>query len=147
MSSWSVIHQRGKNVVSASSGKTTNRAPLPCASRNSAVSRLTTIARLSARWIGPSWATAARSLRDTEILLIECAMPEGTVSRSHSGIARAPRAHPTLAELRHIAKHVVAGGHRPVFDPSDEIVEGGIALRVDEPAMADRAQHALDQQM
>ena len=36
ISCWSVIHQRGKNVVSASSGKTTNRAPSPCASRNSA---------------------------------------------------------------------------------------------------------------
>src|SRR5262249_51626151 len=58
-----------KKVVSASSGNTTNLAPAPCASRSRAQSRWTTASRLSARWIGPNWATAARSLRDTGLLL------------------------------------------------------------------------------
>ena len=41
------------------SGKTTNRAPAECASRSIVISRLTTALRVSARWIGPSCATAA----------------------------------------------------------------------------------------
>jgi hypothetical protein len=47
-SAWSSIHQRGKKVVKASSGKTTNFAPIACASRSRFVSRLTAAARESA---------------------------------------------------------------------------------------------------
>src|SRR5437867_3185908 len=58
ISAWSSIHQRGKNVVSASSGNTTSSAPRAFASCSSASRRLTTSARRSARWIGPSCAAA-----------------------------------------------------------------------------------------
>src|SRR5687768_1990034 len=56
-SAWS-IHQRGKNVVSASSGNTTNFAPMACASRSSVVILATATVRESALWSGPSWAAA-----------------------------------------------------------------------------------------
>src|SRR5216683_928164 len=74
--------------------------------------------------------------------------PSGSETHgSGGGSARVARTRPTQTELRNIAEHVVARGNRAVFDPCDKIVEGGIALPVDEPAMSDRAQRALDQQM
>src|SRR3990170_452427 len=57
-SRWSSIHQRGKKVVSASSGNTTNFAPMACASRSSVVILATATLRESALWSGPSWAAA-----------------------------------------------------------------------------------------
>ena len=63
-SAWSSIHQRGKKVVSASSGKTTNLEPRESASFSISTSRLTTLLRLSARWMGPSWAAATFRRRD-----------------------------------------------------------------------------------
>ena len=64
-SSWSSIHQRGKKVVSASSGNTTNFEPRESASFSISTSRLTTLLRLSARWMGPSWAAETFRRRDT----------------------------------------------------------------------------------
>src|SRR5881396_1767808 len=61
-SAWSSIHQRGKNVVKASSGKTTNFAPIACASRRRLTSRLVAAARVSARLSGPSCAAAPAAL-------------------------------------------------------------------------------------
>ena len=63
-SSWSSIHQRGKKVVSASSGNTTNFEPRESASFSISTSRLTTLWRLSARLMGPSWAAATFRRRD-----------------------------------------------------------------------------------
>jgi len=57
-SAWSSIHQRGKKVLSASSGNTTNFAPMACASCSSFFSLETAAARESALWSGPSWAAA-----------------------------------------------------------------------------------------
>src|SRR5687767_11009280 len=55
-SAWSSIHQRGKKVVRASSGKTTRSQPRAFASCRCASSRLTTALRGSVRAIGPSCA-------------------------------------------------------------------------------------------
>src|SRR5277367_3284399 len=52
-SAWSVIHQRGKNVESVSSGNTTSSQPMRLASRRWAISRSTTSRRVSLRWMGP----------------------------------------------------------------------------------------------
>src|SRR5262245_26970141 len=57
-SRWSSIHQRGKKVVNASSGNTTNFAPMACASRSSLVNLDTATLRESALCSGPSWAAA-----------------------------------------------------------------------------------------
>src|SRR2546423_2156908 len=54
----SSIHQRGKNVVKASSGNTTNFAPMPRASFNKFLNLETAVARESALLSGPSWAAA-----------------------------------------------------------------------------------------
>ena len=62
-SAGSVMYQRGKNVVSASSGKTTRSQPLPAASSSRASMRRITSARESARWMGPSWAAARVRMR------------------------------------------------------------------------------------
>src|SRR6185312_5835658 len=64
-SAWSSIHQRGKKVVSASSGNTTNFEPRESASFSISIMRFTTLARLSARWMGPSWADETFRRRDT----------------------------------------------------------------------------------
>ena len=53
ISAWSVIHQRGKNVVSVSSGNTTSSQPMRLASRRCAISRSTTSRRVWLRWMGP----------------------------------------------------------------------------------------------
>src|SRR5215813_6500725 len=53
ISAWSVIHQRGKNVVSVSSGNTTSSQPMRFASRKWATMRSTTSWRVWLRWIGP----------------------------------------------------------------------------------------------
>ena len=53
ISAWSVIHQRGKNVVSVSSGNTTTSQPMRLPSRRWATSRSTTSRREWLRWIGP----------------------------------------------------------------------------------------------
>src|SRR6185369_12501979 len=50
------MYQRGKNVVSASSGNTTTSQAMPWASRSSSNRRCTTLSRESLRWIGPSCA-------------------------------------------------------------------------------------------
>src|SRR5260370_41466311 len=52
-SAWSVIHQRGKNVVRVSSGNTTSSQPMRLASRRWAISRSTTSRRVWLRWMGP----------------------------------------------------------------------------------------------
>ena len=57
-SAWSGMYQRGKNVVSASSGKTTRSQPWALASRINAISRATTSVLVSALAIGPSWPAA-----------------------------------------------------------------------------------------
>ena len=54
ISASSSIHQRGKKVVSASSGKTTMSQPRALASRISSSSRDTTCWRNSLRAIGPN---------------------------------------------------------------------------------------------
>src|SRR3977135_4128562 len=64
ISSWLSIHQRGKKVVSASSGKTTNLEPRESASFSISTSRLTTLLRLAARWMGPSGAAETFRRRD-----------------------------------------------------------------------------------
>jgi len=51
-------------VVSASSGKTTNFEPRESASLSISTIRFTTLARLSARWMGPSWADETFRRRD-----------------------------------------------------------------------------------
>src|SRR5688572_15389797 len=56
ISAWSSIHHRGKNVVSASSGKTTRSQPRALAWCRCARRRFTTAPRESARAIGPSCA-------------------------------------------------------------------------------------------
>src|SRR6516164_787616 len=53
ISAWSVIHQRGKNVVSVSSGNTTSSQPMRFASLRCATMRSTTSLRVWLRWIGP----------------------------------------------------------------------------------------------
>src|SRR3979490_1097993 len=63
-SAWSSIHQRGKKVVSASSGNTTNFEPRESASFSISTRRATTLLRLSARWMGPSWAAETFRRRD-----------------------------------------------------------------------------------
>src|SRR6185312_2505401 len=68
-SAWSSIHQRGKKVVSASSGNTTNFEPRESASFSISTMRFTTLARLSARWMGPSWADETFRRRDMRSLL------------------------------------------------------------------------------
>src|ERR1043165_6965651 len=57
-SAWFSIHQRGKNVVKASSGNTTNLAPIAWASLKSSLNLETAEARESALWSGPCWAAA-----------------------------------------------------------------------------------------
>jgi hypothetical protein len=57
------MYQRGKKVVSASSGKTIRSQSVSTALSSSAIMRATTASRLSARWIGPIWAAATRTLR------------------------------------------------------------------------------------
>src|SRR5690349_2379744 len=64
-SAWSSIHHRGKKVVSASSGNSTNFEPRESGSFSISTSRLTTPWRLSARWIGPSWEADTFKRRDT----------------------------------------------------------------------------------
>ena len=54
ISASSSIHQRGKKLVSANSGKTTRSLPRALASRINASSRETTCCRDSSRAIGPS---------------------------------------------------------------------------------------------
>src|SRR5512146_2238838 len=56
-------YQRGKNVVSASSGYTTRSQPWRFASRISASMRATTCARVSLRAMGPSWAAPTVTMR------------------------------------------------------------------------------------
>src|SRR5947208_16432349 len=63
------IQYRGKNVVSASSGNTTNFEPRESASFSISTMRFTTLARLSARLMGPSWAADTFRRRDTDHLL------------------------------------------------------------------------------
>src|SRR6185436_2040101 len=78
-------HQRGKKVVKASSGKTTNFAPMPWASLSRFVNRPTATARESSRFSGPSWAAAIlRCLAMDEF-------PELT-RRTVDGVSRGERA-------------------------------------------------------
>jgi hypothetical protein len=62
-SAWSSMYQRGKKVVSASSGNTTRLAPRSPARRSSAIRRSTTTLRGSSRGMGPSWAAATIGVR------------------------------------------------------------------------------------
>src|SRR5262245_21439451 len=64
ISAWSVIHQRGKNVVSVSSGNTTSSQPMRLASRRCAISRSTTSRREWLRWMGPICAAPTVRKRD-----------------------------------------------------------------------------------
>src|SRR3954466_16081269 len=61
----SSTNQRGKNVVSASSGYTTSSTPCPAASCSRSIIRATTCLRLSSRCTGPSCAAATVRTRDT----------------------------------------------------------------------------------
>ena len=63
-------YQRGKKVVSASSGKTTSSAPRPVASRSNAKRRATACSRLSLRAMGPSCAAAMVSGRGTRRVIL-----------------------------------------------------------------------------
>src|SRR5262245_40416161 len=64
ISSCAVIHQRGKNVVSVSSGNTARSQRCSAACRNSSISRLTTAGRRSLRAIGPIWQAPTVMSRD-----------------------------------------------------------------------------------
>jgi len=61
-------------------------------------------------------------------------------------ILRMPQQCPPKAELADIAEHIVAGGHRAVLDPGDQIVEGSLAHCAIDAAMPGPANGALDQQ-
>ena len=63
-------YQRGKKVVSASSGKTTSSAPCPLASRSNAKRRATAHSRLLLRAMGPSCAAAMVSGRGTRRIIL-----------------------------------------------------------------------------
>src|SRR5471030_2600801 len=62
-SAWSGMNQRGKNVVSVSSGNTTRSQPMRLASRNSAIMRSTTSRLEWLRWIGPICAAPTVRMR------------------------------------------------------------------------------------
>src|SRR5471032_1790340 len=62
-SAWSGMNQRGKNVVSVSSGNTTRSQPMRLASRSSAIMRSTTSRRVWLRWMGPIWAAPTVKIR------------------------------------------------------------------------------------
>src|SRR5258705_12666976 len=61
-------------------------------------------------------------------------------------ILRMPQQCPPKAELAEIAEHIVAGGHRAVLDPGDQIVEGSLGHCAIDAAMPGPANGALDQQ-
>src|SRR3972149_8609064 len=66
---------RGKNVVNASSGNTTNFAPMPWASRSSYTSRVVAAVRVSDRCSGPNCAAAIRKCRDIPALELSFRRP------------------------------------------------------------------------
>src|SRR5688500_5688228 len=122
MSACSSIHQRGKKVVRASSGKTTRSQPRALASCRCASRRLTTALRGSARAIGPS-----------------CAAPTViTLTRSHLDVpqqrgAELEQAAHVLAEgagddelpPRHV-EHLVVGDLLHLV--GDRLALGGVGL-------------------
>ena len=64
ISAWLSMYQRGKKVVSASSGKTMSVAPASAALRIRTSSRSTASFRVCSKRIGPSWPPATRKIRD-----------------------------------------------------------------------------------
>src|SRR3546814_10537543 len=92
-----LMDQRGKKVVSASSGNTTRPQPRAFARRSSATSRSTTCARVSSLAMGPSWAAPTVTMRWLTV------------------ISRLPE--PIAASCR-----LVAGQRHPVHEPTEAVV-------------------------
>src|SRR5688572_20455052 len=82
------MYQRGKNVVSASSGKATRSQPRAFASPSSSSSRFTTAARGSSRPTGPSWAAPTVTRR-----AIVLQSPSRTGRKRSGGLAPLSMAH------------------------------------------------------
>src|SRR5215471_611231 len=120
ISAWSVIHQRGKKVVSVSSGNTTSSQPLRWASRSWAIMRSTTSCRVWLRWIGPI--CAAPTVRNRVIDLLG-----SNLRATEGGHDLAGKAAQLVGEFR---------GGEPLGPVDHEVFQPGI-LGLDRPDAVD----------